>query len=395
MPLTDRYVPAVNGDSGDSVAANMEKDKNFVHFRRPFLNEHDQPCVIVNTGEWTVEKGERKPIRRRHRVIDLLNAGHQVPLFVLNATSMRKEDWIKLDTEVQKVYRQDLTIVADLQARVPYGGFNGWNKMTLEYEVMSDAHEAIVDMDGLSEGRGDYPLFKLRSLPLPVTHSDFFYGDRRLSISRNSGTGLDVFSGEMASRRVAEMVEKTTIGVETGVSYGTRASGFLAHDLTSTVFGATNYTNINLKTNFTAPTTGGWVANTSYNEVLAALDTLLNDNVKGPFMLYHSTDWTQYMNAVFSVSGGNHPGETLRSMLLKNPDILDVKRLAYLTSTFTLVFIAMRSDVVQFVNGMDVTTLQWETRGGMQKNFKVMVVQAPLFRSDYTGQCGILKGTTA
>jgi hypothetical protein len=227
-----------------------------------------------------------------------------------------------------------------------------------------------------------------------VTHSDFFYSDRRLGISKNSGPGLDSFSGEMASRRVAEMVEKTTIGVETGMSYGTRASGYQAHDLTSTVFGATNYTNINTKTNFTAPSGGGWTASTTYSEVLAALDTLLNDNVKGPFMLYHSTDWTQYMNAIFSVSGGNHPGETLRSMLLKNPDILDIKRLAYLTSTFTLIFISMRSDVVQFVNGMDVTTLQWETRGGLQKNFKVMVVQAPLYRSDYSGRCGILKGTT-
>ena len=109
-------------------------------------------------------------------------------------------------------------------------------------------------MDVLTAGRTDVPLFKLRSLPLPITHSDFFYSKRRLDISRGSGTALDLTSAEAAARRVSEMVERTLIGTETGVTYGTQSSGYAAHDGNSTVFGYTNFTPRLTKTNMTVPT---------------------------------------------------------------------------------------------------------------------------------------------
>lgn len=100
------------------------------------------------------------------------------------------------------------------------------------------------------------------------------------------------------------------------------------------------------------------------------------------------------MNQVFSVSGGNHSGETLRSMLLKNPDIAAVERLDRLTSTFTLLIVALDKKYILFINGMEVTTWQWPTRGGLQHNFKVGAVQVTLPKSDYTGKSGVLHGTT-
>ena len=415
MPLTDRYVPLpVKGDVGDMIANQLapnghDLDRNWLHFRRPYLADRGRnvghPCITVNTGQWTVEKGERVPLRRQERIADLLMGrradgsrvklpfGHALPpIFTLNATSLRKEDWIQLDTKVQLAYRQRLRLVSDLMSKVPRGGFNAMGKMTFEYEAMSDPGVAVVDMDALTDGTSDSPLFKLRSLPLPITHSDFWYSERLLSVSRNS-QGLDQISAEAAGRRVAEKIEKTTIGVDTGVTYGTQSAGYGTHDLASTVFGLTNYTNRNTKTNFTTPTSSN--GPTSYNEVLAALETLRGDNVFGPFTIYHSTDWSTYMDTPFSTAGGNHPGETLRTMLLKNPDIADVVRLDFLTSTFTMIFVQVTSDVVEFINGMDVTTVQWETQGGMRKNFKVMAIQVPLLRSDYSGKCGILHGTTA
>jgi len=53
------------------------------------------------------------------------------------------------------------------------------------------------------------------------------------------------------------------------------------------------------------------------------------------------------------------------------------------------------------VNGMDFTTVQWETKGGLQINFKVMVIHVPDIRSQYVGtstgsrKCGIVHATTA
>lgn len=400
MPLLDNYIeaPGVNTGyrPGDVIAANNMSVIRNPRIRRPYLNKHGQPCVTVHTGRWTVEKGVRHPILEQRRIVDLMNAGMMDPVWLTaNATSLRKEAWIELDNRVLLAARQRLKAWTDLASASSFGGFNGMQKLTLEYEAMSDPGEAIVDMDGLTEGRNDAPLFKLRSLPLPITHSDFFYSERRLEVSRASGTPLDSVSQEAAGRRVAEKIEKTLIGIDTGITYGTVSSGVTAHDLNSTVFGYTNYTNRNTKTNFTAPTGGGWDPDDTVNEVLAAINQLLDDKFYGPFMIYHSTDWSPYMNRTYSYSGGNNQGQTLRDVLLRIADVKGVERLDFLTSTFTLIIVQMTSDVVEAVEGMPITTVQWPSVGGMQQNFKVMCIQVPRIRSDYSGNCGILHGTTA
>lgn len=413
MPLLDAYIqnPELpNGIYRGGIAREIESLQFDTGMRRPFLDKFDRPCLIMNTGRWTLEKGERKPLREKVRVKDLLNRGVITPeTLTANATSLRKEDWIEMDRVMLTVARSRLRAWADLAAANTYGGFNGMAKMTLEYEAMSDPGEAIVDMEGDTEGRTDSPLFKLRSIPLPIIHSNFWFSKRRLDISRNS-TALDTTMLEACTRRCAEMLEKTTLGISggfSGLDYGGQTSGYGTHDTSSpddahgsaltasTVYGYTTYPHRLTKTDFTTPTSGGFVADTTYNEILTALNTMHNQNFHGPWIIYHSTDWSTYMNRAYSVAGGNHPGETLRTMLLKHEDISDVRRLDFLTSTFTLIFVQMTSDVARAIIGMPFTTVQWPSMGGMRENFKVMTIQVPQIRSDYKGQCGIMHGTTA
>jgi hypothetical protein len=322
-----------------------------------------------------------------------------------NVSSLRKEAWIELDRVVILAARQRLKAYADLEAKNSYGGFNGMSKMTLEHEAMSDPGEAVVDMDGLSEGRNDTMLFKLRSLPLPITHSDFRVSERRLAITRGSGTPFDTTMAEACSRRVAEMLEKTVIGISggfSGLAYGGVTTGPTQHDTAtytsalgaSTVYGYTTFPMRLTKNNFTAPTAGGWVPDTTRNEVLAALDQLYAQFFYGPFHLYFSIDWTQYMERVYAVSGGNNNNETLRSMLLKTQGISGVDRLDFLTSTFTILLVQETADVARAVNGMDITTVQWPVMGGMDHRFKIMTIKVPQLRGDYSGRTGILHGTT-
>lgn len=402
--LFDRFIPAVNGDVCEPVAERMLADPQVLNYHRPFIMEggpyDEQACIVINMKgkdgkPWTTnEKGERVPIRRPVRVIDALNAGVQgVPLWALNSTVFRRDDWIQIEDEVNIAYRQQLKLVGVLQSKVSVQG-GGWGKLTYEYDSMSDAHSAVSDMDGMTDSAGDQPLFLPRSVPQPFTHSNFYYSDRVLAASRSNGrTGLDVYSAEMAGRRVGELVEDTAIGITTGLTYGTRANYF-PHDLTSTWFGLTNYTNRNTKTNFTAPTAGGWVPDTTYNEILAALQILLLDFVSAPVTIFYSVDWEQYMHRVYSLSGGNTPGETLRTMLLKHERIEAVELLERLTSTFTFIIQALDRKYIRFIDGMGVRTWQWDTRGGMQKNFNTGVVQSTLPLSDFTGRCGTLHGTT-
>lgn len=403
MPLFDNYVPgngifSQGGGVLNALPNGSMPDSDWVRMRQPYLDKHGRSCVTIHdiNGGYTKNDssgGEPRPLLRNYLVNDLRNMGYPLPP-VVNATTLRKEDWIYLDTNVVRAARQRLRAWTDLANSSSFGGFNAMGKMTVEYQAMSDPGRAYVDMDARTAGTTDTPQFILRSLPLPITHSDFGYSQRELMVSRNSNTPLDTVMGEAAGRRVAEMTEDITIGNVTGVTYGTQTTGYGTHTGTSTVYGYTNFPQRLTKTNFTAPTAGGWTPDTAHNEILAALDQIYAQFFYGPFIIYHSIDWTQYMNRVYAVSGGNNPGETLRTMLLKNPDIQDVRRLDRLTSTFTLIFVQMTSEVAQAVNGMDITTIQWEERGGLDLRFKVMAIQVPRLRSDYASKTGLLHGTT-
>lgn len=379
---------------------------NWRYLRRPFIDDDGKARVFhtkmgipgVDRGNnYTVNDsrgGEKRPVMKGYLINELCYAGYPVPLLA-NAATLRKEEWIQLDRTVVPAARERLRVAADLEAACPYGGFNAIGKSTLEYQAMSDPGRAVVDMDLLTDATTDTPLFLLRSVPLPWTHCDFGYSDRELQISRNGGTGLDVTMGEVAGRRVGESIEDQTAGLVTGIQYGTQTAGYGAHNLNSQIFGYRNYTNRNTKTNNTIPT--GSNASTIFSEILAAIEQLYADKYYGPYVMYHSTEYSRYMNDVFSVSGGNHPGETLRSMLMKIPDIRDVRRVDRWDSTygFQYILVQMTPEVCQMVTGVDVTTYQWQEKGGLALRFKVGCIKVPRMKSDYSGNCGILHGTTS
>jgi hypothetical protein len=246
-----------------------------------------------------------------------------------------------------------------------------------------------VDMNGITPGRTDTPLYNLRSIPLPITHSDFWFDARRLAISRN-GTPLDTTMAEMAARRVAEKIERITIGLDTGETYGTQTTGYGTHTGTSTVYG---YTNFPQRLNMTVPT--GSNPEVTIADILAMRNSLYTARHYGPYMIYHSTDWDAFLDNDYARLGGNNANMTLRDRIRAIDGIIDVRRLDFLTSTYTMIMVQMTPDVARAINGMDLTTVQWEEKGGMQLQFKVMCIQVPQLRYDYNGNSGIMHGTTA
>lgn len=377
---------------------------------QPYFNRRGQRAVTINTGRmlYNNQKDVYTPERKEVLISNLMQQGIYSPVF--NATSLRKEEWIQLDQVVLRAARQRLRAWADLAAANSYGGFNAMAKETLEHETMSDPGEALVDMDGLTEGRTDTPLFRLQGTPLPITHSDFYFSSRKLAQSRNTGTPLDTVQGEAAGRRVAEMIEKTLIGTVTGFradegpyasgyGYGTGGAAGAAGTRYNMVYGYTNYPDRLTKTDLTTPT--GSNPSATVADVIAMRQQLIDGRFYGPFMLYHSTDWDEYMDQDYfalATTGMAAPTQTLRERLKKIDGIQDVRRLDFLPSSsnpFTLIMVQMTADVAQAINGMDITTVQWESVGGMRLNFKVMCIQVPRLRSDFYGRCGILHATTS
>jgi len=383
----------LNGQGHGPVGEHLANSRFDPGLDRPyFLN--GRPCVTINTGRMRYDEKKQMmvPIYEQHLISNLQAQGIYSPVF--NATTLVRDQWKLIDQVVGKESRKRLSAWADLAAANTFGGFNGMSKTILETDAMSDSGEAMVDMDGLTEGRNDSPLYARNGLPLCITHSDFYIGRRELEVSRTSGTPLDLAKAEHAGRVVAETVEKTVIGVETGLTYGDSTD----YARTSQVYGYTNHPSRNTKTDLTAPTAVGWTPETTLNEVLTMRQLLYADNFTGPYVLYVSSDWDQYLDGDYyakATSGMVAPTQTLRQRLEQVNNITAVKTLDFFTDTFSMVMIQMTSDVARAVLGMDITTLQWESVGGMRINFKVMCIMVPQVRSTYSGKCGICHGSTA
>lgn len=315
----------------------------------------------------------------------VLENGVYKPVAVQNATAtLRKDDWKTLDTAVVRAAKPRLKAVGDLRAAgLTYNIPNGMGKTVLETETQSDISAAIVSMDGLRESTADRPVFELNNLPLPIIHKDFNFSLRQVMASRNGGSPLDTTTAELAGRRVAEEAEKLLTGTAGSYAY---AGG--------TIYGYTNFDKRLTKT-MTAPTAGGWTPETTVTEVLAMRLQAQQAYHFGPYMLYTSLAWDQYLDRDYSAAKGDN---TLRDRLKMIENIQDVQTLDYLDAdgtTFVMVLVQMTSDVVREVMGMDLTTVQWESKGGMQLNFKVMAIMVPQLRADQNNNTGIVHGTTA
>ena len=99
------------------------------------------------------------------------------------------------------------------------------------------------------------------------------------------------------------------------------------------------------------------------------------------------------MDDDYSTAKGDN---TLRQRLQSIDGITDVRTADFLSPTaFILILVQQTADVARLVMGMDITTVQWETHGGMRLHFKVMAIMVPQVRADFNGNTGIVHGATA
>lgn len=345
----------LNGQAHGGVAGRLLQHNFDVNCLRPFLGRDGRTYITQNV------------------------AGKDTAIPVNNTTAtLRHEDWRLIDEAVIRVAKPRLRAVGDLRAAgLTYNIPNGMAKTVLSYENVSDINPATISMDGLRRSQSDRPVFDIVNLPLPIIHKDFRFGARELMVSRNSNTPLDTTMIELASRRVAEEAEKLLLGTSSSYAYGG-----------GTVYGYTNFPSRMSKA-MTAPTTGGWTPAVLVQQVLAMMQQSRDAYHFGPWMLYNSPAWDQYLDDDYSAAKGDN---TLRMRVKLIQGIQDVRTLDYL-SGYKMLLVQMSSDVVQEVIGMDMTPVSWEEQGGMDLLFKIMCIFVPRLRCDQNGNTGIVDGT--
>lgn len=367
---------------------------------RPFIDYDGRKKVrIVDPTAppvWNKKRQRYEPKRIIRSVSDLKAEGHpERPVW--NAASLTKDAHIKLDQAIVKSTRNRLRAYADLLAANPVSGFNGMATTMYEYQAMSDEGEAQVSMTASADQRQSRPALVLTSIPLPITAMGFFFDQRHIASSKNTGMPLDTTMAEMAGRRVAEMIEQTTIGTVTGVTAGPTSSGDSRYRTDSKVYGYTNFTYRVTKTDLTTP--DGTNPDTVLQDVIEMRETMYTNGFYGPFIVYSSTSYDQWLDRAHFVGtfaqGLTSQARTLREAIEAIDGISAVRRLDFLTSGYQLIMVQMTPEVAQAVNAMDITTIQWDEKGGTELHWRILAIQVPLLKAPYSGTSGIIHGTTS
>jgi hypothetical protein len=279
----------VHNMQGYGIGAEMQAVRWEPGLMRPYLYK-GVPHVTINTGKFKTDNrtGKQVAVYANVPIAELQRRGIHSPVF--NAVALQQRAWIDLDNAVQEEYLKPLNAWADLAARNTRSGFDGMARLTIEYQSMSQVGEALQDMDAVSEGRTDKPLFDLKSVPLPITHADYQFTEREMAVARNTSTPLDDTMARMQARAIGELIEKQTIGTISGLTYGTQTTGLgVTHTGTSTVYGYTNYPYRITKTDLTTPT--GSNPEAVMTDFLEMVTQMRAAGFYGPYFVYDSTDY--------------------------------------------------------------------------------------------------------
>jgi uncharacterized linocin/CFP29 family protein len=303
----------------------------------------------------------------------LSGGGLNVNSLRTNAT-LRKEEWLELDTTVVDIARQRLNGIADLQNAGLVRQLGGLGTTETQYETISDMSDADVDMDAETAGEEDRVTYTLNTVPVPIIHKNFRINIRTLDASRRLGQSLDVTQTAVATRKVTDKLESILFSGESTIV----ANG-------NTIYGYTNHGDRN-----TASASGDWgtIANiyTDCNTMLQAAET---DYFWGPFTMYVAATQFGQMRAIYTDGSGESAYERVLRGL---PQITAIKPSDVLTAG-SAVLVQLTRDVVELAVGLDITPIEWETRGGMSSHFKVMTAMVPILKADDEGKMGLVHMT--
>jgi hypothetical protein len=312
----------------------------------------------------------------RSIVSKLVANGFDVNCLRTNAT-LRKDEWIMLDTMIIQTARQRLRAAADLMSRGLVKNVNGLATTILQWQTQSRTGEVNVNIDPQVQGNSEALDFQLKSLPLPIFHADYQIGLRELTTSRNNGfTGLDTLLAAQKAQDIAEKIENTLINGLDNFTYGQ-----------GTIYGYTDFPD-RATTTISDWSDTAVTGEDIVQEVLEMVQAQFDQFSYGPFVLYIPLSYATKMSEDYSDAKGDN---TIRERIEDIQEVSEVRVLDLLEDGNVLL-VQLTQDKVEMVNGMPLSNVQWDEGGGMTSHFKIMTIQIPRLLADKDGNSGICHG---
>lgn len=276
-----------------------------------------------------------------------------------NAT-LRKDEWERIDTRVNEVLRERLTIADDLRAAGLTQNVSLGTILRVT-ERMSDMDAAGVSYDGDVAPLTDRINFEKDTIPVPVISKDFKVDWRQLDSSRTRGEPLDTMHAEVAARKVRDKIQDLVVN-----GYGAGPSG-------SSIPGLVNATN---RQTYTITTDWDDASPAIIDDVRKMLEKAYNVNLFGPFNLYVPKNYWAVLQQDYSTAKGE---KTYFERILAFNDIKAVRPLDSLPAD-NVVLLQMTRDVIDLTVAQDVTTVQWE-KNPFVTLFRVLFVGGPQIKN--------------
>lgn len=318
-----------------------------------------------DSGRWATE-----------RLLKAMQEGREIsPKELRTADTLRHEEWKFFDQALVQEALIRLVGVGDLHAAgltlpVP----NAMGKMVVGYEKIDFMGEAAVSLDGLlTRTDNDRQEFSLNQVPLPIIHKDFFLNLRTLAASRNGATPLDTTQAGTAGRVVVEKAEKILFNGGP-VFGGLFTYGYLTHP------DRNSYT-------FTSGKSWDNVTKSGADfltDLQGAINALVADRMYGPYGVYIPGNAGVNLDNDFKAFGT----QTIRQRLEAVTGVSFIHVADQLPGEHVVV-VQLTPDVVKWIQGETLQTVQWDAAGGFKINFKAFMIGAPLIRSDAAGRCGV------
>ena len=284
---------------------------------------------------------------------------------------LTRDEWKTFDDAIIGVTREELRAVADvINAGLTYQITNALASTSLHWEMSGDTKGAEISMSGKSESANDRPTFTEASMPLPLTHKDWFLNIRTIEAVRSGRSQLDTFLAEAAARAIAVSQEDTLFN---GVSVGGQNGN---------IPGYRNFEHRNTRVGVNWETATGQEI---VDDILRTIDILIALNFTEPFTFYVTYKAMSHLGTDFKAASD----KTILQRVREIPGVGAINPSTRMKAGETIT-LQMSRQVLDMVIGLQPTTVQWETAGGLETHFKVLSMMWPRLKTDQTGRSGIV-----